>query len=662
MPELKLNEIIVTDAAGVVRTDVPVTLSRRNVQGASVWFAGAVCPGGFDPDCAVVLRPEWPFGAGSRWMAIENHSPFWCRPRFGTDPCALPARVQELLVEENGRYAAFLPLVGDTFKTLIRGSEHGAEIYLYANAPVTECRDQPCLVAAEADDPLRAARAAAAAAAEVLGLPLRGERPVSPVFDTFGWCSWDALQIRVSHAGLMEKAAEFREKKVPVGFAIIDDMWADVPDLCGVPEDIEFGAMVKIMHASKLRSFAGAPNRFPQGMAAAIADLHGAGIANVGVWFPTTGYWSGLLPGGEAEAREAEHLITTENGQRIVAPEPEKAAAYFDDLCADVKAWGGDFVKIDNQGFHKRYRGVTSIGQSSAAIQTAIDRAADKHFGGALINCMGMPSECMFHRRSAVSRCSDDFMPESPAWFSKNILQCSYNGLLQGQFYVNDWDMWWTDDAQARKNSLCRAVSGGPVYVSDKIGRTRPEILAPLVLSDGSILRCDESATPTADCVMGDPTEADAIFKIRNRKGGAALVAAFNIHRENRPVRGFVSAENAGLPRGETAYYEFFTGESGILAPGEALPVALADNGDFRLYTFVPMPESGVAALGRLDLFIGVGAVRTDGKTVTVREGGEVGFISRESVALRGARRVTRSGLLTRAVTAAGKNVTLEIL
>jgi len=44
--------------------------------------------------------------------------------------------------------------------------------------------------------------------------------------------------------------------------------------------------------------------------------------------------------------------------------------------------------------------------------------------------------------------------------------------------------MWWTDDSQAVKNSVLRAISGGPVYVSDKLDRSREDVLKPLALSN----------------------------------------------------------------------------------------------------------------------------------------------------------------------------------
>ena len=545
----------------------------------------------------------------AEYLAIENHSPFWCRPFWGSSLSELPQKVQALLIKKGDTYTYYLPVCDSVFKTLIRGGKQGAEFYTYSNCnTVTKCDRQLTLVCLEGKEPLSLMKEAAKAVCKLLdnGLKLREEKTVPEVFNYLGWCSWDSMQIRVNHEGLLEKAREFREKNVPVHFAIIDDMWADVPALNEIPKDTDFGSMVHAMHASKLRSFAGDPIRFPKGMAAAIADLKQEGISEVGVWFPTTGYWAGLDPDGSEAERQKDNTVTRPNGQIIVAPDEEKATRYFNDLCARIKEWGGDFVKIDNQGFHQRYENVAPIGQSARAIQKGIDSAADKHFDGALINCMGMPSECMFNRTSAVSRCSDDFIPESREWFAKNILQCAYNGLLQGQFYVNDWDMWWTDDDQAVKNSLCRAISGGPIYVSDKIGRTNPEILKPLCLEDGRILRPDESATPTADCLMQNPTTIDKIFKLRNRFGEKGVCAVFNINDENKPVSGTLSPVELGIADGDYAYYEYFSKETGVIKQGEYLQINLSNNDEFRLYSFVPT-ANGSADFGRTDLFMGVG-------------------------------------------------------
>ena len=39
----------------------------------------------------------------SEYMAIENHSPFWCRPFWGKTLSELPSRVQSLLIKEGCR-------------------------------------------------------------------------------------------------------------------------------------------------------------------------------------------------------------------------------------------------------------------------------------------------------------------------------------------------------------------------------------------------------------------------------------------------------------------------------------------------------------------------------------------------------------------------------
>lgn len=610
-----------------------LSLELTQTQGVTACYITASCPQGFDPDCAIVLRPTLASTA-LPFTAIHNHSRYWCRPVFGTDLTQLPEKlVQMLLVQDGSTWRCYLPVCDHTFKTVIRGCETGFEFYSYANCALTDCSRQLAFVAAEGTEPFDVIGRCTHAAASLLSIPLRSQRPMPEVFEYLGWCSWDALQIRVNHQGLLDKAQELKEKHVPVGFAIIDDMWADVPELNTIPEDIDFWDMVKIMHRSKLRSFAGDPVRFPKGMAAAISDLKAAGIPRVGVWFPVTGYWMGFT-NDTPETQLLPYLAPSAEGRLTVSPTLENTRGFYNLLCSRIREWGGDFVKIDCQGFHSNFRTQHPIGQSASAVQTALDAASEKHFDGALINCMGMPAECMFHRPfSAVSRCSDDFIPESREWFSKNILQCAYNGLLQGQFYINDWDMWWTDDAQAQKNSLCRAISGGPIYISDKQGRTRPEVLKPLMFRDGRILRCDRSATPTADCLIGDPTVTNRIFKLRNRIGDAGMIAAFNISADNRPVSGTVSPLDAGLPQGEYLCYEHFSGQCSRLQPGQALDVTLEGNDTFCLYSLVPVSPTGITLLGRTDKFMGLRAITSrEGSTVTLYEGGPFGFISDRDV------------------------------
>ena len=94
-------------------------------------------------------------------------------------------------------------------------------------------------------------------------------------------------------------------------------------------------------------------------------------------------------------------------------------------------------------------------------MHAALDQSVRENFGGTVINCMGCASDNVFSRpESAVSRCSDDFLPDDAAWFTKHILKCAFTCMYQSPLVWSDWDMWWTNDGQALKNSVLRAIIG----------------------------------------------------------------------------------------------------------------------------------------------------------------------------------------------------------
>ncbi|MCI18628.1 putative galactinol-sucrose galactosyltransferase 2-like, partial [Trifolium medium] len=57
----------------------------------------------------------------------------------------------------------------------------------------------------------------------------------------------------------------------------------------------------------------------------------------------------------------------------------------------------------------------------------------------------------------------------------------------------------------AEYHAAARAISGGPIYVSDKPGRHNFDLLKKLVLPDGSVLRAQLPARPTLDSLFVDP-------------------------------------------------------------------------------------------------------------------------------------------------------------
>ena len=320
---------------------------------------------------------------------------------------------------------------------------------------------------------------------------------------------------------------------------------------------------------------------------------------------------AGITKDGPLAKRQKENLLLTKNGYLIPSYEFGKAYNFYSAFHGWLEKSGVKFVKIDNQSMSNRYyREFDSVGRVARQFHSAMEKSVAEHFGGVMINCMGMASEDMFNRSdSPLSRCSDDFQPDNRDWFKKHILQCSYNCLVQGQFYFEDWDMWWTHDGQGLKNSVIRAISGGPVYVSDKLNASVPELLMPLILKDGRVLRCDRPATPARDCLTVDSSASGKIFKLQNVCGKSGVIAAFNLQNSGEAT-GYISpADVEDIEGEEFAVYEHFTREFTVLKRDEKLSLSL-ENGDcFKLFIIVPL-ISGDCIIGRTDKYVSPKTVR----------------------------------------------------
>lgn len=623
---IQMTASICTTSGTVSTEHLRVTQMQCGEEGVTVFYVDAHNRGAesLHPDHAVTLHIAGLEDTKS-YCAVTMYSEYWSHPKFGNDLKTVPARTQGLIVEKkNGMFCVFLPMVSEYYKCDLQGEEAGLSAVLYTGYDkLNRCKAPAfCYMEGSADngnDPFAMLQACAKAGMEALGQGghVRAERRYPELFEYLGWCSWDAMQIRVSEDGLLQKCTEFVQKQIPVRWAILDDMWADIREFWGADYQ-SFGDMCQLMHASSLYDFEADPIRFPEGLKHCIDRMKEMGMT-VGMWHPVTGYWRGINPEGPLFAKIKDLLIQRPDGRWIPSPEPGKLFLFYQKFHSFLRACGAEFVKIDYQScLNTLYRGIEPIGVTAKTMQTAIEASAGAYFDGNLINCMGMASENMWNRTvSNISRCSDDFKPEDRAWFTKHITQCAYNSLVQGQFCTCDWDMWWTDDGQAVKNSVLRAISGGPIYISDQIGRSKKEILSPLILDDGRILRCDRPAMPAKCNLTNDPEHTKGAMLVQNTccNGKAGVVAAFNLHADDTEAAGcFGAADIYGLiPAAQYAVYEYFTGEWCILDALNVYRFTLENQDAFRLYLVVPYLEER-AVFGIIDKMIAPKTIVREGK------------------------------------------------
>ncbi len=553
---------------------------------------------------------------------VYQHKDWWVRPAFIRKLSELPNRTQMLLIRKAEAYFVLLSVCGEVCRTDMYGKDE--DRLLIRMAPGAGNRNRLfdlSLVIAAGKDPYQCCERAAEEALLYLGREsmMRKRRNYPEMFEYFGWCSWDAFYHQVSHRGILEKMQEFQEKAVPVKWALIDDGWLSA--------DYE---------EKTLTGLDARESQFSEGLGGCVRELKEKyGIDKVGVWHAVMGYWNGVKEGTPAHDALLAGLERLPDGRLLPAPSADKAFLFYDRWHAWLKHHCGiDFVKVDGQSaISLAYGGMKTYGEAGREIQKGLNASAALHFENRIINCMGMASEDMWNRpSSAVSRSSDDFVPNEKNGFREHVIQNGYNSLLQGQFYWGDWDMYYTVHRENRCHSMLRAVSGGPVYVSDKVGETDPAYIWPLIRKDGSIIRCDGVGMPTTDCLLEDPVTSGKPLKIWNRFAECYVVAAFSIHKEEERCEGVLRVQDIPeLSDHKWLVYHWTGRKISPLEESCEVPVSLAF-GEGELYLI--LPDRQVQLIGILEKYIGIGGIRRlweeeDAVGVLVTEPGTFGFAAK---------------------------------
>lgn len=558
-------------------------------------------------------------GAG-KMTAVYQHKAWWLRPAFPQKWEEVPDRTQLLLVEGETGCLAIVAVCGKEYRTDICGGREGLLARAASNCMGKNDIRDISLSMAWGKDPYQCCEAAVKLALTCTGREsmYRKNRTYPAMFEKFGWCSWDAFYHKVSEKGILEKLEELKEKGVPVRWALIDDGWLDA--------DYE---------KQVLKGLDAAKEKFPEGLGSCVRRMKEEyGLDQVGVWHAVMGYWNGLEEGSRAQKLLETGTKTLPDGRIAVAPDVNKAFSFYHIWHGYLKNHCGiDFVKVDGQSAVSLfYEGLSPYGVAGEAIQTGLNASAALHFENRIINCMGMASEDMWNRpSSAISRSSDDFVPDVPHGFSEHAVQNGYNSLLQGQFFWGDWDMFWSSHAENWQNAVLRAVSGGPVYTSDKVGKTDPALIWPLLKRDGTVIRCEETGVPTRDCLFENPVESKKPFKLYNRYKDCYVMAVFNIDKEQEACSGRIGTTDIPACEGKEWYlYSFREQRVARLSGKEEYSFTMKAN-DARLYLLLPAED--FCPVGILEKFIAPGcvkAVEQEGEktVVLLEEAGTFGFIS----------------------------------
>ncbi len=468
------------------------------------------------------------------------YNPFWSAPSFERDMTKILDNVQNMLLKTNDGYIAVLPIcISDYCAVVIHSDDSDAvRIGVSPNYEGVFQLNGVAAILAKDNNPYKAVYAAYEYAYNrgYIKTPLKYKKHLPDIYKGLGWCTWNACYHGVSEKLIFEKMEEFNSKNIPIKWIMIDDGWSKISK----------------KNNFQISSFYEDSAKFPNGLKGCIDRLKKEyNVEAVGVWHSLTGYWYGVEKESELFQSQKDNLAETNSGWYI--PDGSKAYRFFHTWHLYLKEQGVDFVKIDTQGNTFEFlRGEKDCIKKCIEIQMAADRSAYEVFGDNVINCMGMSNLNAHYRPyTAVSRSSDDFYPEKPESFSSHIIQNVYNSVFLDHLFFCDFDMWWTSGEVAKQSCILRAISGGPVYVSDKIGETNEKYLKALLDSKGNLTLCNHAALPVEDCLFENPV--GEVLKLYNRTDSKCIVAVFNLSEQEKSFD--LEASDFQLESIKTVYY-----------------------------------------------------------------------------------------------------------
>ncbi len=483
-----------------------------------------------------------------------------------------------LIIElANGEYLSLLPVVTHASMAWLRGDGDG--LLLEAGHWGTDgwTGDLPLLGWARDRNLYRACETVWRTVlkhSEVKNLArMRSEKTYPEPQRYLGWCSWEEFKWDIGEDVLVNAIRAIDASPVPIRWVLVDDGHIDEGAVAkgAIDENGQNGEVPIQESERRLFSLEVNPHRFPRGWQPVIEARQKTKIRWLGVWLNFNGYWGGIHRENALGAIN-DSLIETSAGALQPGPVEGSSAAFYDAFIERQKREGFDFVKVDNQAKNVTfYRGhVPNAVQATMENHRALENAVSRNMA-TMINCMAHNNLCAFSsRHSQITRCSEDYK-KGDLWRAKHHLNNSFaNMLWLGQTVWGDHDMFHSSDEAANGvMARSKAISGGPIYLSDHPEDIRLEMVKPLCLDDGRLLQPLAPAVPLPESIFINTYEDDRAYRvIAPLSHGCAAIAAYNLTHPEKPVSGQISAadySSAGAMM-QDGKFEWSLPEEGLVA------------------------------------------------------------------------------------------------
>ncbi len=569
----------------------------------------------------IVLEAEEVANAESFVSSSRTSDPFWMHTTIGETVDSMPRETQFFAVKHtDGTYSAYFSLSCDKVRTTFYGE--GGKLYVSAiTGDDAVCYDSfYAYYKITGTSFYDIVSLGAKSICEKFGtVRLRKDKPTPGFMKYFGWCTWDSFYHDVTKDKVIEGLESFKKGGFVPKFLLLDDGWQSITERKELTENAYVDCSLTDFKVC---------DKFGASIKDTVkAVKEGYGVEMMYVWHAIIGYWSGVSTDSPVMAKfqpkimhsvhpetlrhNTEHFYESEQ-RDFGMINPDMAGEFYDAYHSYLKAEGIDGVKVDSQATSDSIsQGLGGRTTVVGKLRAGLEGSVKKNFDGELINCMSCSNDIIYHLKdSNMIRTSDDFMPLKPETHIKHIYDNSVNSIWIGEFAYCDWDMFQTTHEYGKFHAASRAISGSPIYVSDKVDQHDFELIKKLVDDEGKILKPEEIARPTLDCLFDNVLVNKTPFKIYNVNKFNGVVGVFS-GEDNADADAKSAAVKAsdilGFTEGKYAAYCHNSQKTYVVDFNEQIEISVKAK-EFEIITFAKI-EDGKAVIGITEKFNSGGAV-----------------------------------------------------
>ena len=529
-------------------------------------------------------------------LAFYRYGPWkaWTKPISVSSISELPENdIQILLIKNNkGEFLCFYPVVDNAVTTI--GNKDGQLTIITQN----NHSSSKLLTVSKDKDPYIAIKKAIKLSYNQLNKTdnLIENKIYPQQFTKLGWCTWNSFYDQLNEEKLIKGLQTFKNNDVQIGNMVVDDGWL------GISED------------RKLEQFGPNSLKFPNGFKPFIDKIKEEKLAyNVGVWHTLNGFWKGIKSGSELDIKYQDKTYTYKDQETwlldslpkedIIMLRPDYIGEFFDNWHSFLKDEGVNFVKVDNQLVIERMQNEDfSIAHLAKSFENGLQQSVSKHFNGAVINCMDMANyNFQNFGSSAVARVEEDYFPEGEGYnlehgnAAAHITNAFYNTIWMGEMVWPDFDMFESHHPNAEYHAIARAISGGPVYITDGVGKSNYALIKSLINENGDVFKFSNPPKLHLNNLQG--VMDNQLLKTYNIENNIISLAVFqNNDAEN--TKDNVTGNSFGLEDMAYITYDVKMDTVFEFSGGQVLELDLPRL-DWRYFHFYPKSE--IVVLGNLE-------------------------------------------------------------